>query len=84
MAAGCDKPVTLTNYCKLSFPYSLTAELANMIDNPEEIVSFLAISLPTQSSYFIQIMFVFTFLMHGMELLRVIPLSYALVRRFVG
>jgi hypothetical protein len=55
-----------------------------MIDNPELIVEFLAISLPAQSSYFIQLLFVFTFLIHGLELLRVTPLGYALVRRFVG
>lgn len=63
---------------------SITSELANMIDNPEIIVELLANSLPTQSSYFIQLMFVFTFFFHGLELLRVIPLGYALVRRFVG
>jgi hypothetical protein len=63
---------------------SLTAELANMIDNPEEIVQLLANTLPTQSSYFIQLMFVFTFFFHGLELLRVIPLGYALIRRLVG
>jgi hypothetical protein len=63
---------------------SLTSELTNMIDNPESIVEFLANSLPTQSSYFIQLVLVFTFLIHGLELLRVTPLGYALVRTFVG
>jgi hypothetical protein len=63
---------------------SLTSELANMIDNPEKIVQLLANTLPTQSSYFIQLMFVFTFFFHGLELLRVTPLGYALIRRFVG
>jgi hypothetical protein len=37
-----------------------------------------------QSSYFIQIVLVFTFFVQGLELLRVTPLSMALVRRFVG
>ncbi|KAL3922786.1 MAG: hypothetical protein SGILL_002017, partial [Bacillariaceae sp.] len=63
---------------------SLTSELANMIDNPESIVQFLANSLPTQSSYFIQLILVFTFFIHGLELLRVIPLSYALARKCIG
>ena len=63
---------------------SLTSELTNMIDNPESIVEFLANSLPAQSSYFIQLVLVFTFFIHGLELLRVIPLGYALVRKFVG
>jgi Calcium-dependent channel, 7TM region, putative phosphate/Cytosolic domain of 10TM putative phosphate transporter len=63
---------------------SLTSELANMIDNPESIVEFLANSLPAQSSYFIQLVLVFTFFFHGLELLRVTPLGYALIRRFVG
>mmetsp|Transcript_15208 Transcript_15208/g.28430 ORF Transcript_15208/g.28430 Transcript_15208/m.28430 type:complete len:1275 (+) Transcript_15208:241-4065(+) len=63
---------------------SLTAELANMVDNPEKIIELLAITLPTQSSYFIQYLFVFTFLINGLELLRVVPLSYALARRFIG
>lgn len=60
------------------------AELTNMLNNPESIVGFLANSLPAQSSYFIQIVFVFTFLVQGIELLRVVPLSFAFVRRFVG
>jgi calcium permeable stress-gated cation channel len=63
---------------------SITSELANMVDNPGEIVQFLGTSLPAQSSYFIQIVFVFTFFVQGLELLRVVPLSYALVRRYVG
>lgn len=63
---------------------SLTSEVANMIDNPESIVQFLANSLPAQSSYFIQLVLAFTFLINGLELLRVVPLGYALVRRYVG
>lgn len=63
---------------------SITSELANMIDQPENIALFLGNSLPAQSSYFIQIVFVFTFFIQGLELLRVVPLSYAFARRFVG
>jgi Calcium-dependent channel, 7TM region, putative phosphate len=54
------------------------------LDHPEDFVTFLANSLPAQSSYFIQIIFVFTFFVHSGELLRVYPLGLALVRRFVG
>ena len=63
---------------------SVWAEITNMLDNPEEIVSFLANSLPAQSSYFIQIVLVFTFYMNGLELLRVSPLLQAFARHFVG
>ena len=34
---------------------SVTAELSNILDNPEDIVSILANSLPAQSSYFMQV-----------------------------
>jgi calcium permeable stress-gated cation channel len=54
------------------------------LDNPEEMITLLANSLPAQSSYFIQIIFVFTFFVHGVELLRIYPLGMALLRRFVG
>jgi hypothetical protein len=63
---------------------SFTSQLTNMLNEPEDIVSFLANSLPTQASYFIQIILIFTFLMQGIELLRVPALAYAFVRRYVG
>jgi hypothetical protein len=62
---------------------TITAELSNIIDEPEKIMDILANSLPAQSSYFIQICFVFTFLLQGFDLLRVYPLGLALFRRYV-
>ena len=41
-------------------------------------------SLTTQSSYFIQIVLVYTFLVQGLDLLRVWPVGLAILRRFVG
>lgn len=58
--------------------------MSNILDDPEKIVDLLANSLPAQSSYFIQIIFVFTFLLQGLDLLRVYPLGMALLRRFLG
>jgi hypothetical protein len=55
-----------------------------MIDNPELAINLLANSLPTQSSYFIQIVLVFTALIQGLYLLRVTPLTRAFFRRFIG
>jgi len=43
----------------------------------------LAVSLPSQSTYFIQIVFVGTVVALAMELLRVKPLIMALIRRFL-
>ena len=63
---------------------SITAEISNILDNPENIIDLLANSLPAQSSYFIQIIFAATFLLQAIELLRVYPLACALIRRFVG
>lgn len=63
---------------------SISAEIANILANPQSIMTLLANSLPAQSSYFIQILFVFTFLVQGLEILRVVPLSVALARRILG
>jgi hypothetical protein len=62
---------------------TITAELNNFLDDPEKIVDLLANSLPAQSSYFIQICFVFTFLLQGFDLLRAYPLGMAFFRRYV-
>jgi len=61
---------------------TITAELTNFLNNPEQIVDLLANSLPAQSSYFIQICLVFTFLLHGLDLIRAYPLGVAFLRRF--
>lgn len=64
---------------------TITAELGNFLENPEMLVDLLANSLPAQSSYFIQICLVFTFLFQGADLIRAYPLGLALMRRyFVG
>ena len=63
---------------------SIYSELTNMIKNPEEIISLLSTSLPSQSAYFMQIMFAATFLLQAIELLRIYPLGCALVRRCIG
>jgi Calcium-dependent channel, 7TM region, putative phosphate len=61
---------------------TITAELSNFLDEPEKIVDFLANSLPAQSSYFIQICLVFTFLLQGLDLVRAYPLGVAFLRRY--
>lgn len=63
---------------------SITAELANILDNPEDIVVLLGNSLTTQSSYFIQIVLVFTCMVQGLDLLRVGHIGLSILRRFVG
>ena len=63
---------------------SIYSELTNMLKNPEKIINLLSTSLPSQSAFFIQLMFAATFLLQAIELLRLYPLGCALVRRFVG
>jgi len=63
---------------------SISAELANILENPGAVIDLLANSLPSQSSYFIQIALASTFFLQSIELLRVYPLGMALLRRFVG
>jgi hypothetical protein len=60
------------------------AELSNILMNPGEIIDLLARSLPSQSTYFLQILLVNTFLGLSVELLRVFPLFMAWLRRRVG
>jgi hypothetical protein len=62
---------------------TITAELNNFLEDPEKLVDLLASSLPAQSSYFIQICFVFTFLLQGLDLVRAYPLTLAFLRRYV-
>ena len=51
------------------------------MNKPDNLVDFLANSLPAQSSYFIQIVIVAMVFNMGMELLRVYPLGMALLRK---
>jgi hypothetical protein len=63
---------------------SITSEITNIINNPTSAITFLATSIPGQSSYFMQILFVQTFLGQVLELLRVSPLAIAWARSVVG
>lgn len=67
-----------------TFSGSITSELTNIVNDPGSVVDLLATSIPGQSSYFLQILFVQTFLGQGLELLRVVPLAKAGIRKLVG
>eukprot|EP00540_Astrosyne_radiata_P005934 CAMPEP_0116860074 /NCGR_PEP_ID=MMETSP0418-20121206/22203_1 /TAXON_ID=1158023 /ORGANISM="Astrosyne radiata, Strain 13vi08-1A" /LENGTH=82 /DNA_ID=CAMNT_0004494421 /DNA_START=10 /DNA_END=255 /DNA_ORIENTATION=+ len=61
------------------------AELSNILENPESaVVDLLARSLPGQSTYFMQILLVQTFLGQALELLGVVRLAIAFVRSRCG
>jgi hypothetical protein len=62
----------------------LFQEIHNIIENPTSIVELLAKSLPAQSTYFCQIVFVATVTSAAMELLRIVPLLIALLRQCIG
>ena len=47
-------------------------------------MELLSTTLPTQSTFFVQILLVDTFLNMGTEILRVVPVASATVRRFIG
>jgi len=63
---------------------SIAAELKNMLDNPDHIIDFLAIALPAQSNYFLQILVVALVVTMGLEMLRVMPIGSAMARKFFG
>jgi len=63
---------------------SLISELQKMIDDPALIIDLLATSLPGQSTFFVQLLMVQTFLGLGLELLKVTPLAIAAVRTLIG
>lgn len=63
---------------------SIFSELANILENPQKVVELLANSLPAQSSYFIQLMLVTTFLLQSIEYLRLLPLLTASLRSCIG
>lgn len=54
------------------------------MNNPASIVSLLATSLPAQSTYFIQVIFVTTVTFGGTELLRIVPVVMAMLRSYIG
>lgn len=63
---------------------SVVKELSNMIEDPTKIISLLANALPTQSTFFIQYVFIVTVLGVGIELLRVGPVVMASLRGCLG
>jgi len=63
---------------------SISAQLLNIVAQPSMLIDLLANALPQQSNYFLQILVVAMVLTLSLELLRVLPLGSALVRKFVG
>lgn len=57
------------------------SELSNIASKPELAVELLATSLPGQSTYFLQILLVSTFIGLAVELLRISPFAKAALRR---
>jgi Calcium-dependent channel, 7TM region, putative phosphate len=58
-------------------------EIGKIAKNPSLMVDLLAQSLPNQSTFFVQIVFVGTTISMAMEMLRVVPFVMALIRRFL-
>jgi len=58
--------------------------ISKIIEDPTSVIDLLATSLPTQSTYFIQIVFVSTVVGTGLEMLRLIPFAKALLRKCIG
>lgn len=63
---------------------SIISELSAMIQQPQLIIDLLAKTLPSQSTFYIQILLVDTCLSMGVELLRVVPVALAAVRSCAG
>lgn len=63
---------------------SITASLQCIINDPAKGIDFLASSLPSQATYYVQLLLVRTFLGQGLELLRVIPVIIATIRSKLG
>ncbi len=63
---------------------SIIAELSAMLQEPGLIIDLLAKTLPAQSTFYIQILLVDTFLSMGIELLRVSALVQAGIRSCIG
>ena len=63
---------------------SIFDELSNIAQDPTLVVDLLANSLPTQSTFFIQLIIVDTAVGLGMELLRVSAVAQASIRRCIG
>jgi len=63
---------------------SVTSELQKISENPSYAVELMAKALPSQASYFIQVILVQNFLGLGTELLRVSPVAQAVIRHYAA
>ena len=64
---------------------SILKALNDLVDSPTKIVSILATALPSQSTFFIQLLFVETVVTDAiMEAFRLVPIGMAIIRSFVG
>lgn len=62
----------------------ITAEITNIIENPDSVINLLANALPSQGYFFVQLALAQTFVLQAIETLRIYPLSIALLRRYIG
>lgn len=62
----------------------MTGALSTFFNDPSDIVTFLATTLPVKSSFYIQLVLIATVIGLGLELLRVTPLFQAGVRGILG
>jgi hypothetical protein len=67
-----------------AFAGGVTKQISNIIAQPNKLLDILVKALAAQSSFFIQICLGFTFFMQSIEMLRLYPLTVALLRRCFG
>jgi len=63
---------------------TVTQSISSAVEDPSQIVEFLATTLPSQGTYFVQLVIIITVQFSSFELLRVIPIIFAAVRGCVG
>ena len=63
---------------------SILKELSSLIDDPTSIVELLGRALPAQSTFFLQLTLVQTVTIFAMEGLRIKPILFAIIRKYVG
>ena len=68
----------------VSVASQIAGKVEEIVSNPLMLVDLLATELAKNSAYFIQIIFVSTVTSTGLELLRLVPLIFAAVRRSFG
>jgi len=62
----------------------ITAEITNILENPDSVIDLLANALPSQGYFFVQIALAQTFFLQAIETLRLYPLGLAMLRRCIG